>query len=110
MGDRALRMIGWTIANSVRRNDAAVRWGGEEFLVICPRINAKVLGEVAERARVLIARATIGLEDGRKLSCTVSVGGAVARRGEGLEELIARADSRLYACKAAGRNRVEVGD
>lgn len=35
-GDRVLRMIGWTLANAVRRRDAAVRWGGEEFVVICP--------------------------------------------------------------------------
>ena len=109
-GDRVLRMIGWTLANSVRRNDAAARWGGEEFVVICPRVKAAVLAEVAERARALIARSWIGLEDGRKVSCTVSVGGAIARRGEGLEALIARADGRLYACKAAGRDRVEVGD
>jgi diguanylate cyclase (GGDEF)-like protein/PAS domain S-box-containing protein len=109
-GDRALRMIGWTLANAVRRNDAAARWGGEEFVVICPRVGTSVLGEVAERARALIARSWIGLEDGRKVACTVSVGGAIARRGESLEDLLARADGRLYACKAAGRDRALVGD
>jgi diguanylate cyclase (GGDEF)-like protein/PAS domain S-box-containing protein len=109
-GDRALRMIGWTLANAVRRNDAAARWGGEEFVVLCPRVGVSTLAEVAERARSLIASSWIGLEDDRRVSCTVSVGGAMARRGEGLEALIERADGRLYACKAAGRNRVEVGD
>ena len=49
IGDRVLRMIGWTLANAVRRNDAAIRWGGEEFVVICPRIQLPVLEEVAER-------------------------------------------------------------
>ncbi len=109
-GDRVLRMIGWTLANAVRRRDAAVRWGGEEFVVICPRIKLGVLSEVAERARVLIERSWIGLDDGRKVSCTVSVGGALARRGDNLESLVVRADERLYECKSRGRNRVLVGD
>jgi diguanylate cyclase (GGDEF)-like protein/PAS domain S-box-containing protein len=110
IGDRVLRMIGWTLANAVRRNDAAARWGGEEFIVICPRLNAQVLLEVAERARVLIARSWLGLEDGRKVSPTVSIGGALSRPGERFDTLVSRADSRLYACKEAGRNCVQVGD
>jgi diguanylate cyclase (GGDEF)-like protein/PAS domain S-box-containing protein len=109
IGDRVLRMIGWTLANAVRRRDAAIRWGGEEFIVICPHIEPSVLAEVAERARVLIERSWIGLEDGRKLGCTVSVGGAMAHRGDSLESLVARADERLYESKTAGRNRVTVG-
>src|SRR5208337_689444 len=108
IGDRVLRMIGWTLANAVRRRDAAARWGGEEFVVVCPRVNVSVLEEVAERARVLIERSWIGLGDGRRVSCTVSAGGALARRGDSLPALVARADERLYACKAAGRNRVAV--
>jgi len=109
IGDRVLRMIGWTLANAVRRRDAAIRWGGEEFIVICPHIEPSVLAEVAERARVLIERSWIGLEDGRKLGCTVSVVGAMAHRGDSLESLVARADERLYESKTAGRNRVTVG-
>jgi diguanylate cyclase (GGDEF)-like protein/PAS domain S-box-containing protein len=110
IGDRVLRMIAWTLANAVRRNDAAARWGGEEFVVICPRVGATVLEEVAERARVLIAHSWIGLDDGRRVSPTVSIGGALARRGESLEALVARADERMYSCKDAGRNCVSVGD
>ncbi|MGA2547627.1 MAG: sensor domain-containing diguanylate cyclase [Rectinemataceae bacterium] len=110
IGDRVLRMIGWTLANAVRRNDAAARWGGEEFVVVCPRLRLPVLAEVAERTRSLIERSWISLEDGRKIVSTVSVGGTMARRGDTLETLVARADERLYACKKAGRNRAEVGD
>ncbi len=110
IGDRVLRMIGWTLANAVRRNDAAARWGGEEFVVICPRLRLSVLAEVAERTRRLIERSWISLEDGRKIVSTVSVGGAMARRDDSLETLVERADKRLYACKDAGRNRVEIGD
>jgi len=110
IGDRVLRMIGWTLANAVRRNDAAARWGGEEFIVICPRIDAAVLAEVAERARALIERSWLKLEDGRRVAPTVSIGGAISREGDSLDSLVRRADSRLYDSKEAGRNRTKVGD
>jgi diguanylate cyclase (GGDEF)-like protein/PAS domain S-box-containing protein len=110
VGDRVLRMIGWTMANAVRRRDSASRWGGEEFFVVAPGADLRVLTEMAERARQLVQRSWISIDKDRRVWATVSIGGAVARKGETKEELVARADSRLYACKRAGRNRVEVGD
>jgi diguanylate cyclase (GGDEF)-like protein/PAS domain S-box-containing protein len=109
-GDRVLRMVGWTLANAVRRNDAAVRWGGEEFLVVCPRIGGASLAEVAERVRALVERSWLRLEDGRRISVTVSIGAAMSRRGDSLTGLAARADEMLYASKAAGRNRVTIAE
>jgi len=109
-GDRVLRMIGWTLANAVRRRDSAARWGGEEFIVIAPGADEAVLGEMAERARVLVERSWLMNEAKERVSATVSIGGAVARKGESIEDLVSRADERLYACKRAGRNRTEVGD
>jgi diguanylate cyclase (GGDEF)-like protein/PAS domain S-box-containing protein len=109
-GDRTLRMIGWTLANAVRRNDAAVRWGGDEFLVICPRTDLKALSGVAERSRAFVERSGLTLNDGRRLSVTVSLGGSTAHRGDSFEALVARADELLYVCKAAGRNCCEVAD
>lgn len=110
IGDRVLRMIAWTLANAVRRNDAAARWGGEEFVVICPSISGAILSEVAERVRVLVERSWIGLGDGAKVAATISIGGAISRPGESVEQLVAHADKLLYACKEAGRNRISVGD
>jgi diguanylate cyclase (GGDEF)-like protein/PAS domain S-box-containing protein len=110
VGDRVLRMVAWTLANAVRRNDAAARWGGEEFVVLCPGIRPELLAEVAERVRALVERSWIGLGEGRKAAATVSIGGAMARRGDTLESLVGRADERLYSCKESGRNRAEVGD
>jgi diguanylate cyclase (GGDEF)-like protein/PAS domain S-box-containing protein len=109
-GDRVLRMVAWTLANAVRRNDAAARWGGEEFVVICPRIDGRVLAEVAERVRALVERSWIGHDDGRRIAATVSIGGALVRAGEDLVALVSRADELMYACKGAGRNRVAIGD
>jgi diguanylate cyclase (GGDEF)-like protein/PAS domain S-box-containing protein len=108
MGDRALRMVGWTLANSVRRSDAAARWGGDEFLVVCPRTDRQVLGEVAERVRVLTERSQVTAQDGRRTKVNVSIGGAVVRKGDDIDTLVTRADECMYASKKAGRNRVFV--
>jgi len=110
IGDRFLRMIAWTLANAVRRMDTAARWGGEEFIVIAPNASTGILTEIAERIRVLVGRSWITYDSTQKITATVSIGGAVARKGETIETLVERADSRLYACKRSGRNRVEVGD
>ena len=107
-GDRVLRMIGWTLANAVRRMDSAARWGGEEFIVIAPGADAAVLADMAERTRALVERSWIMNEGKERVSATVSIGGAVARKGESAEGLVGRADERLYECKRSGRNRVEV--
>ncbi len=110
VGDRFLRMVAWTLANAVRRMDTPARWGGEEFVVIAPGVSPQVLAEIAERIRALVERSWITFDSTQKITATVSIGGAVARQGDTIEKLIERADSRLYACKDAGRNRVEVGD
>jgi diguanylate cyclase (GGDEF)-like protein/PAS domain S-box-containing protein len=110
IGDRALRMIAWTMANAIRRRDSAARWGGEEFLVVAPGAEVAILAEIAERVRVLVKHSWIALEGGRRLSLTASIGGAISRKGETKDELVARADERLYLCKRSGRDRVEVGD
>jgi diguanylate cyclase (GGDEF)-like protein/PAS domain S-box-containing protein len=109
-GDRVLRMVAWTLANAIRRIDLASRWGGEEFLVLAPGIEQKQLAEMGERMRVLISTCGLTLDDGRKLAATVSVGGAMARATDTAASIVARADERLYACKAAGRNRCDIGD
>jgi diguanylate cyclase (GGDEF)-like protein/PAS domain S-box-containing protein len=110
MGDRALRMVGWTLANAVRRSDAAARWGGDEFIVVCPRTDRRVLAEVAERVRVLTERSQVTAQDGRRTTANVSIGGAIVRKGDDVDTLVTRADECMYASKKAGRNRVVVAE
>lgn len=115
MDQATLQSILETIAEGIyfvdvdRRLDSAIRWGGEEFLVISPGISPELLEQIAERIRTLVQRSWIDLEDGRRLEVTVSVGGSLARREEDYEALVARADKNLYFCKEHGRNRVSVG-
>ena len=107
-GDEVLRMVAATIAHNVRAFDEVSRWGGEEFLVICPKIEPDLLVSLAERLRALVGTAVITDEE-RALRSTVSVGATLARPGDATESLVARADKLMYRAKANGRNQVVFG-
>jgi diguanylate cyclase (GGDEF)-like protein/PAS domain S-box-containing protein len=104
VGDQVLRMVGATLANVCRASDLVGRWGGEEFLGVCMAGQPGELAALAERMRVTTELAFLSIPEHR-LTCTISLGVAVARLGESVEELLRRADQLLYASKNAGRNR-----
>lgn len=108
-GDRALRTIAATMAGAVRIYDLVARWGGEEFMVICPGIDAADLARLANRLRMLVSRSELRLDDGQSLSLSISIGATIATTDDTIESLIARADAALYRSKAEGRNRVTMG-
>ena len=111
IGDQALKMVTTSLTNGLRAYDYIGRWGGEEFLVLVGDVEEDGLRVIAERLRMLVERSIIFLDPAnrqkdRSIAVTVSLGGALMRPGETLESLIKSADRNLYACKAAGRNRV----
>ena len=101
-GDRVLAAVASRLARRVRAEDVLGRWGGEEFVVLLPDLDAVEAAVAAEAFRQEVANEPIPL-DGEELTVTVSVGWT-AWDGEGAAELIDRADVALYAAKAAGRN------
>jgi len=106
VGDAALRVVAATLAGALRVYDQVARWGGEEFLVLCPGLDSAGLRALAERLRVLVERSDVPLDTGERLSVTVSVGVASAVTGDSAGTLLARADRALYRAKAEGRNCV----
>ncbi len=108
-GDRALRSIAATMAGAVRIYDLVARWGGEEFLVLCPGTDEADLLRLANRLRVLVNRSGVRLDDGTTLPLSISVGATTARQDDSVESLVARADAALYRSKAEGRNKVTLG-
>ena len=127
VGDVILRTIASRISDNLRSIDLVARFGGEEFLVVMPGTDAERAGPAANRLRAQICDDPIVLEDGRKVTVTVSVGVTVGgarrhcassaaksavtpSRTEGIvaDTLLGLADGALYCAKAAGRNRVEV--
>jgi diguanylate cyclase (GGDEF)-like protein len=102
VGDLVLVVVATVIAQTVRAVDTAGRWGGEEFMVICPNTELADAMLLAERLRTLVAAADLPVIGSK----TCSFGVAQLGDPETTEEMIARADAALYGAKQAGRNRV----
>lgn len=91
----------------LREGDVLVRYGGEEFMAILPGANADDARQVAERIRHALSTTPIEIGDAR-LQVTASLGVAFtpSHTPVAADKLIAEADTRLYAAKASGRDRV----
>jgi diguanylate cyclase (GGDEF)-like protein len=82
------------------------RYGGEEFALLLPEIDVKGATHLAEKLRKLVEKHTFTF-DGETIPVTLSAGVAVVlKKSEDSQELIRRADEKLYEAKSAGRNRV----
>jgi diguanylate cyclase (GGDEF)-like protein len=104
-GDAVLRGFAQLALATIRAEDMAGRWGGEEFLVICPETEGPQATALAER--LCQAMRSHDFATGRPH--TVSAGIATLYSGETLDTLISRADTALYAAKDAGRDRAVLG-
>ncbi len=105
IGDEILVTLAQQLRLLARESDLVARWGGEEFLVICPLTSEEDLVQIAERLRQDISQLTFEHID----SLTVSIGIASHRQEEEASALLERADKALYQAKNTGRNRVVVG-
>ncbi|MGB0682217.1 MAG: transporter substrate-binding domain-containing diguanylate cyclase [Magnetovibrionaceae bacterium] len=103
-GDAVLKALCDVLSAHVRKTDTFGRWGGEEFIVICPQVATEGAVQLAENLRALVE--TVSVEEGLRI--TASFGVATYRTGDKANDLIKRADEALYAAKTAGRNRVEL--
>jgi diguanylate cyclase (GGDEF)-like protein len=106
-GDDVLRQIGRYLSTSVRGEDIACRFGGEEFVVILPKAS---LADAYRRAEALREGIKAGsLDEPSRLypTATMSVGvAAYPEHGTSVAQLILAADSAMYLAKAQGRDRV----
>jgi len=104
-GDAVLRCFAKALHQSLRKGDTAVRWGGEEFVVLLePTASEGLLAWVA-RLKLAIERQPLVTER-PELRFTFSGGAAFWRPGESLEHWLERADAALYRAKAEGRDRI----
>jgi len=103
VGDEILRQFVQLIEREIRTSDRLVRWGGEEFLIVCSTAEAEQAYRLAEKLRAAVAQYNWPQE----LQITSSFGVAAHISGEAFGDLIKRADRALYKAKANGRNCVE---
>ncbi|MCG8589300.1 MAG: HDOD domain-containing protein [Proteobacteria bacterium] len=109
VGDDLLRAVANAVQSEVGADDVVARYGGEELAVLCPVAEPTALADRAEAIRKAIADVGVAAE-GARVSRTVSIGGYVARGGQGLTPrlVIERADAELYRAKSDGRDRVYI--
>jgi len=106
VGDIILQHVSDILRRSVRLSDVCTRYGGDEFAIVVPE-SAHTAPQSAERIRQRIeAYLWRTVAPSLDLDVTVSVGVAIAARGESADDLIGRADRFLYQAKADGRNCV----
>lgn len=103
-GDQVLVELATKIRSSLRTSDSLTRWGGEEFVVLCPNTTLSTASLLAERLRNKIVCASFTEVE----HITVSVGVAECMSGESWEQWFKRADEALYRAKSGGRNQVQI--
>lgn len=111
-GDALLKRVSQGLSAELRSTDFLGRYGGEEFLLIMPETGLRQAAWVAEKLRRRVLGLSVGLEDGSRLSVTISFGLASiddtsVPENPTTRDLIARADMYLYQAKRGGRNCVE---
>ena len=110
-GDNLLRTLGKFLAERVRREDVACRYGGEEFVLILAEASQEIVLQRAEEIRREFPEVPV-LYRGQVLqSVTVSVGVAMfPEHGATGRDVLRAADDAMYRAKAQGRNRVVVAE
>ena len=104
-GDEVLRVTAQRIAATIRQDDVASRFGGDEILVVLTGTHDRAEAErVAEKVR-LACREDINVP-GAVAHITVSIGVTLAQPGQSLEDVISDADRAMYQAKESGRDRV----
>jgi diguanylate cyclase (GGDEF)-like protein len=102
VGDDVLRKFANVIASGIRSSDRLVRWGGEEFLIVCPMTNVHQGRTLAENLRRTLHQQAwpVGLR------VTASFGVAQHHERDEVGVVIKHADEELYRAKQGGRDRV----
>jgi diguanylate cyclase (GGDEF)-like protein len=105
-GDFVLKELARVVQARIRRDEVFARYGGEEFAIILPETSLDGAAALAETLRQKVSEHLFVFQ-ADSIKVTISIGAALlAETDRGANDLIKRADERLYAAKNSGRNRV----
>jgi diguanylate cyclase (GGDEF)-like protein len=109
VGDRVLQGVAGVLTSSARRYDVVGRWGGEEFVVLCPEVAPDELRGIAERICERVRELRVPADGtGAVERLSVSVGIALYPEfGPELQDVLLAADDALFVAKDSGRNQVQ---
>jgi diguanylate cyclase (GGDEF)-like protein len=106
IGDVVLSELCGSVREILRPTDVLARYGGDEFAVILPHTDIHGAMKVAERILARIASLTIPTDEEGAIQCSVSIGIAEFHRDDvAANDLVRRADEKLYLSKRHGKNR-----
>lgn len=109
VGSETLRLIGERAKAVIRDKDIAVRYGGDEYIIVLPDTDKPTAAIIAERIRKAIEEKPFPAQDGKSFNVTVTLGVATFPEDAlSRDDLIGRADKAMYEGKMTGRNRVVV--
>jgi diguanylate cyclase (GGDEF)-like protein len=104
-GDLVLKEVATAFKENFRLEDIACRYGGEEFLIICPDTPLRDGFLLGEKIRKLIAKLQLNLEETELSTISLSIGvAAFPNHGNTTQKLLAESDKALYSAKSCGRN------
>jgi diguanylate cyclase (GGDEF)-like protein len=107
-GDRVLQQAAQLVAQACRESDSAVRWGGEEFLVVARHADRDLAANLAGRICESFRKHLFEVGGGKSVGLTCSVGVAAfpfsPENELSWEEVVDLADHGLYAAKRAGKD------
>lgn len=108
VGDALIRFAGALLRGTIRPTDYAVRYGGDEFLLLLPDADAKQAAMVSERMIKLFGQYANRLGKGNAVSMSAGIASWRESECKDARELIAKADAALYAVKRAGKGAVRI--
>jgi diguanylate cyclase len=110
VGDQVLKFVANLLQKECPSTITPVRYGGEEFAMLCPNCSLDDAKNIAENIRIKLSTMVFKHnKTGQKLpNITASFGLAIKNPEEHLTQLIERADKALYMAKECGRNQVQL--
>lgn len=96
-GDKILRTFVNLININIREDDIFARWGGKEFVILCPRASRSIVIILGEKLRAVVA--SYVFDSNRHVDVTVSIGGTVTPAGGDFSSIFKRVDQALYKAK-----------
>lgn len=104
VGDKILKVLCTNISHHLRENDTFARWGGEEFVILCPYTNIEQLEHIAKNLQEVIKN----IDFSPVQNLTISLGLTIYKKDDTEVSIQKRVDSILYEAKRNGRNQYQI--